>query len=44
MDKQVNVPAHSEDRDKFKTIAAKRRKSMKELFHEVVQDLPEVNE
>jgi hypothetical protein len=42
MEEQVNIPARTEDRDKFKAVAAKQGKSMKDLFHEIVQALPEV--
>jgi hypothetical protein len=33
---QKNIPAFPEDRDKFKEIAAARKVSMKDLFHEIV--------
>ena len=37
---QKNVPAFPEDRDAFKEIAAKRKMSMKTLFHEIVVAYP----
>jgi hypothetical protein len=31
---QVQIPANKEDRDRFKVIAAQRKMTMKDLFHE----------
>jgi hypothetical protein len=37
---QKNIPAFPEDRDKFKEIAAAKKVSMKDLFHEIVVAYP----
>ena len=37
---QKNVPAFPEDRDRFKEIAASKKTSMKQLFHEIVVAYP----
>jgi hypothetical protein len=37
---QKNIPAFPEDRDKFKQIAADKKVSMKDLFHEIVTAYP----
>ena len=40
MSSQRNIPASPEDRDKFKEIAAAKKTSMKNLFHEIVVAYP----
>jgi hypothetical protein len=34
MAEQCNVPTYPEDHDCFKQLAAKKKKSMKDLFHD----------
>ena len=40
MSSQRNIPASPEDRDRFKEIAAAKKTSMKNLFHEIVAAYP----
>jgi hypothetical protein len=37
MREQVNIPAFPKDRDKFKIMAIKKGKSMKALFHDLIE-------
>jgi hypothetical protein len=35
-DNQMNVPTYPEDHDRFKKMAATKKMSMKDLFHELI--------